>query len=455
MGIALLGVYAGGVGAFSYFTLPNTYVNDYDQSFKPRSTLLAQEWQDFDIVAKGRNDKMISFNTKDINYEESVSKNASLDQNPFIWPLAFFNRDDFEIDYKVAYNKEKLDNVIESSQLMKDVTDPVDAKIFMGDEGKYVIKKETEGDKIAKKELKKTLIHFLTNHQEKVKLSDKDYVHPSVRYNDEDLNLAKNKANELASLDIKYALGKYKTYELTGTKLMKLFDWNGENFVVNKGKVEDYFTKMADETDTYGTVRKFNATGIGEIEVNPGLYGWKIDVEQSTDDFDEIVKADKSGTYEPSYADTALIRDKNNNDIGNTYIEVDLSRQYMRYYQDGELLMETYIVSGNTGMGSATNVGVGKILEKVTNTYLKGENYDGSPYKTPVAYWMPIGWDGEGIHDSDWRWSYGGDIYYYDGSHGCINTPPGNVPVIFNNVQIGTPVVVYESSTSNSPAMSY
>lgn len=38
--------------------------------------------------------------------------------------------------------------------------------------------------------------------------------------------------------------------------------------------------------------------------------------------------------------------DRSSNDIGNTYIEVDLSRQKMWYYVDGELYVETDIVSG-------------------------------------------------------------------------------------------------------------
>ena len=68
---------------------------------------------------------------------------------------------------------------------------------------------------------------------------------------------------------------------------------------------------------------------------------------------------------------------------------------------------------------------------------------------------MPIGWDGEGFHDADWRYSFGGDIYQYDGSHGCLNLPPSVAEIVFNNVEVHTPVVVYESSTNNSPAMIY
>ena len=68
---------------------------------------------------------------------------------------------------------------------------------------------------------------------------------------------------------------------------------------------------------------------------------------------------------------------------------------------------------------------------------------------------MPIGWDGEGFHDAPWRSSFGGSIYLTKGSHGCFNLPPSVAKTLYENVDPVTPVVVYESSTNNSPAMAY
>ena len=50
---------------------------------------------------------------------------------------------------------------------------------------------------------------------------------------------------------------------------------------------------------------------------------------------------------------------------------------------------------------------------------------------------------GVGIHDATWRSQFGGDYYLTDGSHGCINTPYSIVEIIFNNIEVGTPVVMY------------
>ena len=50
---------------------------------------------------------------------------------------------------------------------------------------------------------------------------------------------------------------------------------------------------------------------------------------------------------------------------------------------------------------------------------------------------------GCGIHDASWRSSFGGNIYTYNGSHGCVNTPYSAVKKIYNNTTYGTPVIVH------------
>ena len=48
-----------------------------------------------------------------------------------------------------------------------------------------------------------------------------------------------------------------------------------------------------------------------------------------------------------------------------------------------------------------------------------------------------------GLHDASWRSNFGGDYYLYAGSHGCVNTPLDAIATIYNNITVGTLVVVY------------
>ena len=59
------------------------------------------------------------------------------------------------------------------------------------------------------------------------------------------------------------------------------------------------------------------------------------------------------------------------------------------------------------------------------------------------------------IHDSSWRGEYGGDIWLYDGSHGCINTPYYAVQKLYNNVWTGVPVIIYDRAHTVPEVESY
>ena len=72
-------------------------------------------------------------------------------------------------------------------------------------------------------------------------------------------------------------------------------------------------------------------------------------------------------------------------------------------------------------------------------------------YESKVTYWMPFN-GGYGLHDADgWRSSYGGNIYYYSGSHGCINLPRKFAQKLYENYEIGTPVLVFFEEESTKP----
>ena len=48
---------------------------------------------------------------------------------------------------------------------------------------------------------------------------------------------------------------------------------------------------------------------------------------------------------------------------------------------------------------------------------------------------------GIGLHDASWRSSFGGKIYIYSGSHGCINLPGKKAAKIYEMINKETPIV--------------
>ena len=142
----------------------------------------------------------------------------------------------------------------------------------------------------------------------------------------------------------------------------------------------------------------------------------------------------KSVTIEPEWY---CWRNAQAFDLGDEYIEIDINNQVMTYFKDGEVLVTTDIVSGNT-WGYPTPQGLYKIENKDMDQWLRGEDYN-----VHVDYWMGfVGWM-IGIHDADWRTKFGGDNYVMNGSHGCINTPKEATKTIYENVEVGVPVLVH------------
>ncbi len=105
--------------------------------------------------------------------------------------------------------------------------------------------------------------------------------------------------------------------------------------------------------------------------------------------------------------------------------------------------MDSPIVTGKPTNGDATPTGVFFVWKKQRNAVLKGKSDDGSSYSSPVSYWMPINYDGVGLHDSPWQPTYGGDWYKEHGSHGCVNNPPDFIAKLYPQVALNTPVVIY------------
>lgn len=123
-------------------------------------------------------------------------------------------------------------------------------------------------------------------------------------------------------------------------------------------------------------------------------------------------------------------------DLDGKFVVIDISAQKLWLYDENNVLLSTDIVTGK--LDTPTNLGIFKVYGKQTCRYLTGEDY--SSY---VNYWMPFN-GGIGMHDATWRKKFGGDIYLDDGSHGCVNMPLDVTDDIYENVSVGTKVLVHK-----------
>ena len=209
---------------------------------------------------------------------------------------------------------------------------------------------------------------------------------------------------------------------------------------VNEEALGVYAEKLAQEHSTSDSTMNFKTSGGDTIQINAAGAGESVDANALYKDLLECIKDKKSGTREAPY--TEADESSAAGLWGGNYVEIDLTSQHVWCYKDGELVVSAPMVSGNVSHGHATPTGVFTIFAKDTDRYLRGTNDDGTKYESYVHYFIPF-CGGVGMHDASWRSSFGGDIYLYNGSHGCINMRYDDVKKIFDNVSIGTHVIVY------------
>lgn len=448
--------YVAGAVFFSSNTFPNTKVNGKESGLISFNKVFNSKIDSGKLKVIGRNDANLDLSLSDLEIKKAVVKEPEIKQNNFMWPIEIFKKHEHKINFDVNYNKEKLSKIVKESEFMKDQIKPVDAKIeYNQDKDKYVIIPEVMGTTIEQNKIESAIIDTVISSEDTVKL-DSYYTKPKITVDDDSLKKQLKEIDTITSHEYIFDF-EDREYILKGKKIFDMYTTSDKGYKLDKDILRDYVADIARETDTYASTRTFEATDIGEIKVGPGIYGWQMDVDKTRDNLLAMMQKKQDGKVEIAYrADkyfsyTGMSRKKN--DIGNTYIEVDLSRQTLWYYEEGNLIVKTPIVSGQANIKyAATPTGVNKIRDKQSPKMLKGvDEIRGGSYEVPVNYWMNVGWTGSGIHDVGYRDRFGGDIYKYNGSSSCMNTPKKAMKKLYERVKLGTPVVIYESSTNYSP----
>ena len=442
--VALL-VIAYGIGVFYYSNrfLSGTEINGMDCSGKTVEEVesnMKSQIASYELVLKERGDKSESISASQISMEyisDGKIQELKEEQNPFTWFLAFARQQDYTMSATTSYDENALNSAVEALDCFKEenVVQPVDAHLEVQN-GQYVIVEETQGTALDSDKVKEAVKNAIDSGETLLDLDQAGcYVEPSVLSTDENLAKQRDEGNKLLTVTVTIDFSDRQ--EVINADVMK--DWlttNEEgNVDLDRTKVREYVQQLQYEYDTFGSSREFKASSGQTITVSGGDYGWLIAPNDTTTKIIEAVKSGQSQTIEPEYTYTGYCRDTN--DIGNTYVEISLEQQHMWFYKDGQLIVETDVVTGCHNKGWDTKTGVYAIMYKERDATLVGEGYN-----SPVSYWMPF-YANVGIHDASWRSNYGEYIYLNNGYKEKINRTTENAATIYNNIEKGVPVVVY------------
>lgn len=441
--LILVLAYAGGVVYFSKHFFSGSKINGLDSAGKTVKEVerdMASQIASYELVIKEREDKTETISAAKIGMQyvdDGKIKELKKQQNPFTWFLSFIHAKDYTMSATTTYDEAAVKAAVDQLAVVQDenMVKPVNAHLEVTENG-YEIIPEIMGTEVDKEKVKSVVLDAIERGASEVNLEEAGcYTSPEVLSTDEKLVKQQEEGNKF--LNVTVTIDFADRQEVVNKDVMK--DWLvvGEDgsLDLSHEKAKAYVQELKYEYDTFGSSRQFT-TAYGEtITVSGGDYGWVIAPNDTTTKILDAIKSGESQTITPEYTYSAYRREKD--EIGNTYVEISLSRQHMWFFKDGQLLVSTDIVTGNHNRGWDTHTGVYAIMYKERDATLVGEGYNSS-----VKYWMPF-YANTGIHDATWRSSFGGSIYMNNGSHGCINTPYDQAEKIFNNIEKGVPVVVY------------
>ena len=200
----------------------------------------------------------------------------------------------------------------------------------------------------------------------------------------------------------------------------------------------NYCTELAKKHDVSKTKKgQFKTTTGSVISVNVPASGQTVDGNKLYESIADAINKKQSATVEAVYSEAQEEETGEYVTYGGNYCEVDLTNQMVYVYKNGQQVVSSPCVTGCIAKGHGTPTGVYSIFSMDKNRYLNGDGY-----KSWVNFFVPFN-GGIGFHDASWRSTFGGNIYLYSGSHGCINMPYAQVQKLFANVSMGEKVIVY------------
>ena len=165
---------------------------------------------------------------------------------------------------------------------------------------------------------------------------------------------------------------------------------------ISKKAIKKLVHHLAYKYDTAYATRTFKSVSGKKITVYGQGYGYLLDQDTEQKALYRIIKSGKDTERDPKYKQEPLFKGKN--ELKNNFIEINLSTQTLYMVKNGKTILSTSVVTGNVSKNHGTPEGVFYLQGKATNVTLKGYNYDGTTYNSPVSYWMPFD-GGIGMHE--------------------------------------------------------
>ena len=414
---------------------PGTMVNHVDLSLMKREEAAAyfsnwkQEEFTLSLLDKEGNMEILTGKEIKLSYDPDFSEVPKVDS--FLMLFSLGKKKDYPLKGSLAYDEELLRSYAENYASSHSTEESPRAGFLSGyvPGAGYLIGEERDGGKISANALEAVIKDAITDGKSVIRLEDAGVYEEAEKT--EGLEILKEEKNKSLPGTVRYNFSG-EVVELNSDTTLAWFNEDGTE--LNQAQVKEYVKNLKSYTDTSGKERSFQ-TEDGRVLSLGGKYGFSISEKKEIKQLSENLLTKENIVRDAEYETVAASRGAD--DIGNTYVEVDIGRQKIFYFENGIQQLSSDCVTGNIARRHGTPDGIYPLTYKTRNATLKGPDYEAK-----VNYWMPFN-RGIGFHDALWRNRFGGNIYRNAGSHGCINLPFNSAQNLFQKVYQGIPVVCH------------
>ena len=353
---------------------------------------------------------------------------------------------------KFSVSDEDLDEAISSLPELQEgnYEEPKEARLLLKSDGQFTVAQEEEGTKLRPEELEKVAKAAIAEGQTVLDLTSastataKVYEEPAQKATDKSITRRLKRLNRFlsAKVTIHMSDGSEKVVDSSITNSWVSVTKDGE-YEVREDTVyrnaKALIAELAKKDDDYGYYRSFASTNYG-LQKFPSekLHGHTLNQSVMAKALTKMLMKGRTADLDPVYLQCMDVLDPH---FGGTYVEVDIYNQHVYYYENNELIYDCSCVTGTEGY-SSTPSGIFSVEEKIRGRNLEGYNSAGQKtYSVWVNFWICF-LPHYGLHDASWRGSFGGDIYEYDGSHGCVNLSYNSASALYDLVDYDTPVII-------------
>lgn len=451
--LVIMLIYLGLTQLFYSRFLPNTYIADLNISYKTIeqvNKLIDENVLGYKINIKSRSGSDTIYG-KDIGLKRVESKmleDLLAQQRPIYWLENLFTYKVFDRELALNINEDEFSNQLSTKSFMNSelYRMPSNAKISDYEEGKgYSIVEGDIGNTLDKDLAKSNIRMAILKLKSDIDLD----LQPNMSYISSSFSADSSKLKETVDILNKYvgAYIEYKEGYIIDSKLISKWLVLDDNYNVgfDDNKINEFVDSLAATYKESDNINMNFKTSYGKyVNISSGDFDRNMNKRVEASVIKSFISSAYKGKREPEFAKKRVVNESNQ--YGDTYLEINLSKQRLFFYKAGDILVETDIISGDEAKGLQTPVGVYRVFEKIEKDL---DTDSKKAYKLKFT-------DALSIYAEEGRSSFGADIYKSNGSEEGIILPLESAKLLYDNVDYDTMVFCYkleDGDTSDNSAV--